>query len=181
MHPVEHRPPEVPTDVFVTPAGPDDGVGRPPTASGGRSPRALAAPAFPTPKRKLLFPAQTWIGPPSGGETADYRLPTVPLPSSATAVSQPGNALDSLRERANIPDLSREGPFDIRRDRPHPDASLRSCQDSQGCPFRITLYDLKIDGSDFYPEYGVQLHNLRLLEYVGGPESARLLSRSPEY
>ena len=29
--------------------------------------------------------------------------------------------------------------------------------------------------------YGVQLHDPRLLEYVGAPESARLLSRSPEY
>ena len=31
------------------------------------------------------------------------------------------------------------------------------------------------------PEYGVQLHDPRLLEYVGAPESARLHSRSPEY
>ena len=96
-------------------------------------------------------------------------------------MSQPGNAVDSLRERANVPDLSREGPFDIRRDRPHPDTLLRSCQDSQGCPFRITSYDLEIDGSDFSPEYGVQLHDPHLLEYVGAPESARLLSHSPEY
>ena len=33
----------------------------------------------------------------------------------------------------------------------------------------------------FAPAYGVQLHDPRLLEYVGAPESARLLSRSPEY
>ena len=38
------------------------------------------------------------------------------LQPSATAVSQSGNAVDSLRERANVP----EGPFDVRRDRPHP-------------------------------------------------------------
>ena len=77
--------------------------------------------------------------------------------------------------------MSRKGPFDVRRDRPHPDTPLCSSQDSQGCPFRITLYDLEIDGSDFSPEYGVQLHDPRLLEYVGAPESAWLLSRSPEY
>ena len=29
--------------------------------------------------------------------------------------------------------------------------------------------------------YGIHLHDPRLLEYVGTPESARLLSRSPEY
>ena len=40
---------------------------------------------------------------------------------------------------------------------------------------------LEVYGSDFSPEYGVQLHDPRLLEYVGAPESARLLSRSPEY
>ena len=31
------------------------------------------------------------------------------------------------------------------------------------------------------PKYGVQLHDPRLLEYAGAPESARLTSRSPEY
>ena len=36
-------------------------------------------------------------------------------------------------------------------------------------------------GSDFTPAYGIQLHDPQLLEYVGAPESARLLSRSPEY
>ena len=34
---------------------------------------------------------------------------------------------------------------------------------------------------DFSPAYGIHLHDPRLLEYVGAPESARLLSRSPEY
>ena len=115
------------------------------------------------------------------GETAGYRLPAVPLPSCPATVSQPVGELDTLRERVNVPDLSREGPFDIHRDRLHSDASPRSCQDSQGCPFRITSYDLEIDGAYFSPEYGVQLHDPRLLEYVGAPESARLLSRSPEY
>ena len=153
------------------------------TMMGGRrcSPIALAAPAVPTLERNLFFPGQTQIGPPPGGETADYRLPPVPLPSCPATVSQPMGELDTLRERMNVPDLSREGPFDIHRDRLHSDASPRSCQDSQGCPFRITSYDLEIDGADFAPEYGVQLHDPRLLEYVGALESARLLSLSPEY
>ena len=56
--------------------------------------------------------------------------------------------------RSGLPDLSREGPFDVHQDRPHSGAS---------------------------PAYGVQLHDPRLLEYVGAPESAHLLSRSPEY
>ena len=37
------------------------------------------------------------------------------------------------------------------------------------------------DGPDFTPAYGVQLHDPRLLVYVGAPESARLLTHSPEY
>ena len=45
----------------------------------------------------------------------------------------------------------------------------------------MTSYDEKNSGPDFTPAYGVQLHDPRLLEYVGALESARLLSRSPEY
>ena len=45
----------------------------------------------------------------------------------------------------------------------------------------MTSYDEEHSGPDFTPAYGVQLHDPRLLEYVGSPESARLLSRSPEY
>ena len=45
----------------------------------------------------------------------------------------------------------------------------------------MTSYDEENGGPDFSPAYGIQLHNPRLLEYVGAPESARLLSRSPEY
>ena len=43
----------------------------------------------------------------------------------------------------------------------------------------MTLYDEENSGPDFTPAYGVQLHDPRLLEYVGAPESGRLLSRSP--
>ena len=76
--PTQYRPPEVPTDVLATPAGPDDGVT--PT-------RDLTVPAFLTPERKLLFPVHTWISPTS----EEFRLQP-----SATAVSQSGNAVDSL-------------------------------------------------------------------------------------
>ena len=181
MPPAECRPREALADVLVTPAGPADDDGWPPTGSMGYSPGALAAPVVPTLERNLMFPGQASIGPPSGGATADYRIPTVPLPSCLATLCEPVDELDTLREQAHVPDLSREGPFDIYRDRLQSDAPPHLCQDSQGCPFRITSYDLEIDGSDFSPEYGVQQHNPRLLEYVGAPESARLLSRSPEY
>ena len=87
----------------------------------------------------------------------------------------------SIRERAYAPDVSLEGPFNIHRVRHHPATPLRSLPEGQDCPFRITSYDLEIGETDSTQEYGVQLHDPRLLEYVGAPESARLLSRDPEY
>ena len=42
----------------------------------------------------------------------------------------------------------------------------------------MTSYDEKDTRSDVDPVNGI---HLRLLEYVGAPESARLLSRTPEY
>ena len=45
----------------------------------------------------------------------------------------------------------------------------------------MTSYDEENGGPDFNPAYGIHLHDPRLLEYVGAPESARLLSRCPEY
>ena len=49
-----------------------------------------------------------------------------------------------------------------------------------GCQYRMTSYDVA-DRSDLDPAYGLHLHDPRLLEYVGAPESARLLSRAVEY
>ena len=82
---------------------------------------------------------------------------------------------------SEVPDLSREGPFDIHQDHPRSVAFPWLLQDTQGCPFQMTSYDEETSGPDFTPAYGVQLHDPRLLEYVRTPESARLTSRSPEY
>ena len=80
-----------------------------------------------------------------------------------------------------MPDLSREGPFDVLQDRPDSGASPRVLDGVRGCQYRMTSYDEENGGPDFTPAYGIQLHTPWLLEYVGAPESARLLSRSPEY
>ena len=45
----------------------------------------------------------------------------------------------------------------------------------------MTSYDEGNGCPDFNPVYGIHLHDPRLLEYGGTPESARLLSRGPEY
>ena len=123
-----------------------------------------------------MFPIHTWRSPPSAEKTAEFRLQP-----PETAVLQSGDQGHSLRECASALDVLLEGPFDIHRVRHHPATPLRSLPEGQGCPFRITSYDLEIGETDSSQEYGVQLHDPRLVEYVGAPESARLLSRHPEY
>ena len=50
-----------------------------------------------------------------------------------------------------------------------------------GCQFRMTSYDDRDSRADLDPAYGIHLHDPRMMEYMGAPESARLLGRSPEY
>ena len=45
----------------------------------------------------------------------------------------------------------------------------------------MTSYDEDNSSLEFGAAYSIHLHDPRLLEYVGAPESVRLLSRSPEY
>ena len=80
-----------------------------------------------------------------------------------------------------MPDLSREGPFDVHQDASESGATPQVLDSFLGCQYRMTSYDDDIDRSDLNMAYGIHLHDPRLLEYVGAPESARLLSRSPEY
>ena len=143
---------------------------------GVSSTRDPTVPAFPTPEGSSVYPLHTWRSPPSEEKSAKFWLQP-----PETAVSQSRDNANSLRECVNGPDVSREGHFDVHRVRHNPDTPLRSRQDSQDCPFRITSCDMEIEESDSSQEYGVQLHDPCLLEYVGTPESARSLSRDPEY
>ena len=83
------------------------------------------------------------------------------------------------------PNLSREGPFDVYHTPPPPPPvsgiSPWVLDSLPGCQYRMTSYDEKNARSDVDPAYGIHLHDPWLLEYVGAPESARLLSRTPEY
>ena len=45
----------------------------------------------------------------------------------------------------------------------------------------MTSYDDCDNRDDLDPAYGIHLHDPRMIEYMGTPESARLLGRSPEY
>ena len=81
----------------------------------------------------------------------------------------------------SMSDLSREGPFDVHHVASESGASPRVLDSLPGCQYRMTSYDVANDRSDFSPAYRIHLHDLRLLEYVGAPESAHLLRRTPEY
>ena len=80
-----------------------------------------------------------------------------------------------------MPDLSREGPFDVHQDASESGATPRVLDSLPGCQYCMTSYDDDVNRSDLSPAYGIHLHDPRLLEYVGAPESDCLLSRSPEY
>ena len=80
-----------------------------------------------------------------------------------------------------MPDLSREGAFDVHQDALESGATPQVLDSLPGCQYRMTSYDDDVDRSDLNPAYGLHLHDPRLLEYVNAPESARLLSRTPEY
>ena len=103
------------------------------------------------------------------------------LPLTPGEETQNGMELGVVVESSEVADRSREGPFDIHQDHSRSVASPHLLQDTQGCLFRMTSYDVESDGPNFTPEHGVQLHGPRLLEYVGAPESARLTSHSPKY
>ena len=79
------------------------------------------------------------------------------------------------------PDLTREGPFDVSEVEPDPGQSPLVLISMPGCQFCMTSYDDQDSRGDLDPAYGIHLHDPRMMEYMGAPESARLLGRSPEY
>ena len=177
--------------VVTSPAGPTDmdpAIPRPSTGSMGCSAVLSALPVVsmtewsPSSRAAPVDQCLQWPGSSFVGESAGHTVPQGSLTSRPTGASPHVGESDADGGRSGVPDLSREGPFDVHQDRPHSGASPRLLDDVQGCQFRMALYDEEQSGTDFTPAYGVQLHDPRLLEYVGAPESARLLSRSrPEY
>ena len=126
-----------------------------------------------------------WNGSPLVEESADYPFLPAPLIPRRMAAGQGASSqtgeTDVAGGHSRMPDLSREGPFDVLQDRPDSGASPRVLDGVRGCQYRMTSYDEAHGGPDFTPAYGIQLHDPRLLENVGARELARLLSRSPEY
>ena len=79
------------------------------------------------------------------------------------------------------PDLSREGPFDACDADHDPGQSPVVIDSMAGCQYRMTSYEERVNSSDMDPSYGIHMHDPRVIEYMGAPESARLMGRTPEY
>ena len=83
-------------------------------------------------------------------------------------------------DMARIEDIAREGPFDASASPMDTEDSLLVTKGLPGCPYRITSYN-RPALSDMNPAFGLQLHHPRLMEFIGAPESARLLYHSPSF
>ena len=115
----------------------------------------------------------------------DVIPPTEPVTPARSEASPVTNESPSVTECVTPtdtgPDLSREGPFDA-RDVIHEQGQSPLVLDSMaGCQYRMTLYEDLTNRDDLDPSYGIHLHDPRMMEYMGAPESARLLGRTPEY
>ena len=79
-----------------------------------------------------------------------------------------------------IRDIVREGPFDAGATPMETEDSPLISTSMPGCPYRMTSYTgtAMVDADT---TYGLQLHYPRFLEFIGAPESARLLNHSPSF
>ena len=123
--------------------------------------------------------------------TANLQLltpPLIPFPDTILVQADPALLLRHIRifsrHRSRFPwstrcrFLSRKGPFDASTEpaatRDHPLISAGWA----GCPYRMTSYR-DDDHSCVVSLFGVHVHHPRFLEWVGAPESARLLCHPP--
>ena len=144
----------------------------------------------------------SWAPPPSCTETMDQFLPNLPSPLGVPSQS-PGRedmtkepetevfvvgastespcAMGRQADPMGGSDLSREGPFEV-YDVPTTSGQAPWIINSlPGCQYRMTSYDDCDSRAEVDPAYGNHLHDPRMMEYMGAPESARLLGRTPEY
>ena len=79
-----------------------------------------------------------------------------------------------------IRDIVREGPFDAGATPMETEDSPLISTAMPGCPYRMTSYTgtALVDADT---AYGLQLHHPRFLEFIGAPDSARLLNHSPSF
>ena len=125
------------------------------------------------------------VTPPIAPMVAEINTPSGPLNSCETertpvTKGSPASAECEVTDDAR-PDLSREGPFDACDADQEPGQSPMVLDSMSGCQYRMTSYEERTNRDDLDPSYGIHLHDPRTMEYMGAPESARLLGRTPEY
>ena len=76
--------------------------------------------------------AQPEAAPSFTGDLVGGLFPAIPLTPCPATASRHGDELDAVEGSSEVPDLSREGPFDIHRDHPRSVASPQLLQDTQG-------------------------------------------------
>ena len=99
-------------------------------------------------------------------------------------VEAPTESLPAIGRQADEvggPDVSREGPYDVYNVTPESGQSPLILNSMPGCQYRMTSYNNCDSRVDLDPAYGIHLHDPRMMEYMGAPESAQLLGRTPEY
>ena len=121
----------------------------------------MKLPIYNLPKEADIFPDQSAV-------------PTV-LASGVSPDSIPWSTAEDI-----IRDISREGPFDGSVTPMDTEDSPLISTGLPGCPYRMTSY-MGTAMSDTDETYGLQLHHPRFLEFIGAPESARLLNHSPSF
>ena len=111
------------------------------------------------------------------GESSDLPLLAMPMtPRPIVKEMVLGSAVGSAAPSVLIVSLSLR-PYVVCRTCPERAPlmfirTLRSRGPLHVCQYRMTSYDEGADRSEFSPAYGIHLHDPRLLEYVGAPESA---------
>ena len=98
------------------------------------------------------------------GETTDSSLLPGPLKPRRMVEEQFVPGSEVAEGHPGMPDLSREGPFDIHQDCLTSGASPRVLDGMRGCQYRMTSYDEENGGPDFSPAYGIHLHDPWLLD-----------------
>ena len=131
--------------------------------------------------------------PPAGcTETLDQYLPNMPSPLGESsqypgqedmtgkpetevfvveASTESPSAMGRQADQVGGPDLSREGPYDVYDVPPESGQSPLVLNSMPGCQYRMTSYDDRDSRVDLDPAYGIHLHDPRMMEYMGVPES----------
>ena len=90
-------------------------------------------------------------------------------------------AIGRQGDQVGGPDVSREGLYDVYDVPPESGQSPLILNSMPGCQYRMTSYDDRDSRVDLEPAYRIHLHDPRMMEYMGAPESARFLGRTTEY